>query len=115
MLINKRKKKIGIKKLKNPEAFIDYSQTIDDDHENLEDYNPTNKRKVLTMFDDMIVDMESNKKFNHIVTELSLRGQKLNISLVFISQSYFKLPKTVTLNVTHYCIIKFLTKNNFNK
>ena len=53
------------------------------------------------MFDDMIVDMESNKKLSPIVTELFLRGRKLNISLVFISQSYFKVPKTIRLNATH--------------
>ena len=61
MLINGREN-VGIKKLKNLKAFIDYSQTIDYVYENLEDYNPTKKRKVLTVFDDMIVDMDANKK-----------------------------------------------------
>ena len=58
------------------------------------------------MFDDMIADMESNKKVNPKVTELFLKGTKLNISLVFISQTYFKVPKTTTLNATHYFIMK---------
>ena len=69
---------------KNPE-FIDYSQTILDVYENLEDYNPTKKNRVLIVFDDMIADMESNKKLNPIVTELFIRGRKLNILLVFTS------------------------------
>ena len=59
--------------------------------------------------------MESNKKLSPIVTELFLRGRKLNISLVFISQSYFKVPKTIRLNATHYFIIKIPNKDNFNK
>ena len=87
-------KKVGIKKLKNPKAFIDYSQTIDDIYENLEDCNSRKKRKVVIVFDDVITDMEANKKLSPIVTELFLRGRKVNISLVFISQSYFKVPKT---------------------
>ena len=61
LLINGREK-VGIENLKNPKAFIDYSQTIDDVYENLEDYNPTKKRRVLIVFDDMIADMKSNKK-----------------------------------------------------
>ena len=93
MLINGRGK-VGIGILKKPKAFIDYySQRIDDLYDNLEDYNPTNKRIVLVVVDDMIADMESHK----IVTELFLRGRKLNISLIFISLSYFKVPKTIRL------------------
>ena len=61
LLINRREK-VGIKQTKNPKAFIDYSQTIDDFNENLEDYNPIKKIQVLIVFDDMIADMESNKK-----------------------------------------------------
>ena len=91
LLINRRKK-VGIKKLKTSTAFIDYSQTIDDVYENLEDYDPLKKRKVLIVFDDMIADVEDNKKSSPIVIELFLRGTNLNMSLVFISQSYFKVP-----------------------
>ena len=61
MLINGREK-VGIKILKNPKAFIDYSQKTDDVYENLEDYNSTKKRRVLILFDDMIADLKSNKK-----------------------------------------------------
>ena len=69
LLINDREK-VGTEKLKNPKAFIDYPQTIDNVYENLKDYNPTKKRKVLIAFDDMIADIEANKKLSLIVTEL---------------------------------------------
>ena len=59
-----------MKKLKNPKAFIDYSQITDDVYENLESCNPAKKRKVLIVFDDMIADMESNKKLSSINTDL---------------------------------------------
>ena len=91
---------MGIEILKSPKAFIDYSQTIDDVYEGSEDYNPTKKRRVLIVFDEMIADMESNKKLSHKVTELFLRGRKLKISLVFISQFYFRVPETIRLNGT---------------
>ena len=97
LLINKREK-VGIANLKK--ALIDFSQTIDDVYKTLEYYNPK-ERRVLTVFDDMIVDMKSNEKLSPIVTDLFFRGIKLNISLVFISQPYFKMPKTIKLNGTH--------------
>ena len=109
MLINGTEK-VGIKILKNSTAFIDYSQTIDDVYENFEDYNPTKKRRVLTMFLNMIADMEFNKKLSPIVTELILRGIKLSISIVFIWQSYFKVSKTIRLNATHCLIVKIPNK-----
>ena len=65
------------------------------------------------MFDDVIADMKSNKKLIPIVTELFLRGGKLNIPCVFISQSYFKVPKTIRLNVTHCFIMKIPNKSEF--
>ena len=111
LLINGREK-VGIKNSKNPKAFIDYSHTIDDVYENLEDYNPTKKRGVLIVFDGMIVDIKSNKTIRPTVKELFLRGRKLNISLVFISQSYFKVSKTIRLNATHYFTMKI---RNFSK
>ena len=100
--------RVGIKTLKNPKAFIDYSQTIDDVYTNLKDYDPTKKRRVLIVFDDMIADMGSNKKLSPVVTELFLRGRQLNISLVFISQSYFKDYKTK-------CNTFFYHKNFYQK
>ena len=66
---------------------------MDDIYKNIEEYNPNKKRKILIVFDDMIADMLSNKKLNPIVTELFIRGRKLNISLVFITQSYFTVAK----------------------
>ena len=77
---------------------------------NLEGYNPIKKRKVLRTFDNMIAHMESNKKLSPIVTEFFLRGRKRNIWFVFISQSYFKVPKNIRLNVTHYFIMKIPNK-----
>ena len=95
---------------------IDYSQTTDVVYENSKDYNPSNKRKVLIVFDDMIVDMEANKKsLIAIVTEVFLRGRKLNISPVFISQSYFIMPKIIRLNMTYYFIMKITNKEISNK
>ena len=109
MLINGREK-VGVGILKIPKEFIDYSQAIDYVYENLEDYNPTKKRRALIVFDIMIADMKSNKELSPIVTELFLREKKLNISLVFISESYFKVPKTIRLNAAHYFILKIPNK-----
>ena len=81
----------------------------------MEDYNPTKERRVLIVFDDMIADMESNKKLSPKVTELFLRGRKLNISLVFISQSYFKERKTIKLNVIHYFIMEIPNKRELQQ
>ena len=67
------------------------------------------------MFDDIIANMESNKKLSPIVTELFLRGRKLNISLVFILQSYFKVPNTIRLNATHYFIMKIPNKRELQQ
>ena len=114
MLIN-GKGKVGIKNFKNPKAFIDYSRKVDDVYENLEGYNPTKKRRVLIVFDDMIAIIESNKKLGPIVTELFLRGKNLNISLVFISQSYLKVPRTIRLNGTHDFIMKIPNESELIK
>ena len=79
-------------------------------YKNIEEYNPNKKQKVLIVFDDMIADILSNKKLNPIVTELFIRGIKLNISLVFITQSYFSVPKNIRLNLTHNFVMKILNK-----
>ena len=63
----------------------------------------------------MIADMINNKKLNSIVTELFIRGRKLNISLVFITQSYFKVPKDVRLNTTHFFIMKIPNKRELQQ
>ena len=72
----------------------------------IEDYNPNRQRKILIVFDDMIADIMSNKKFQAIIKELFIRCRKLNISHLFITQSYFFVPKDVRLNSTHYLIMK---------
>ena len=114
-MLSKGREKVGIKILKNPKAFIDYSQTIDNVYENLEDYNPTKRRRVLILFHGMIADMESNKNLSPIVTEIFLRGKKLNISLAFISQHYCKVPKTVRLNATRYFIMTIPNKRELQQ
>ena len=73
---------------------------MDDVYNNMNDYIPTRKRKILIVFDDMINDIMTNKKFQAIVKEIFIRCRKLNISLVFIRQSYFSVPKKVRLNST---------------
>ena len=83
---------------------------MDDIYKNIEEYNPNKKRKILIVFDDMIADMLSNKKLNPIVAETFIKGRKLKISLVFITQSHFSVPKNIKLNSTHYFVIKIPNK-----
>ena len=86
-----------------------------DVHKNIDDYNPRKKCKVLIVFDDMIADMINNKKLDSIVTELFIRGRKLNFSIVFLTQSYFKVPKDVRLNSTHFFIMKIPNKRELQQ
>ena len=79
---------------------------MDDVYENINDYNPIRKRKKLIVFDDMIADIMANTKFQAIIKELFVRCRKLYISLVFITQSYFSVPKDARLNSTHNLIMK---------
>ena len=79
---------------------------MDDIYENMEECNPNKERKILIVFNDMIADMHSNKKLQPIVSELFIRGRKLNIFLEFITQFYFAKSKNIRLNSTHYFIIK---------
>ena len=82
---------------------------------NIDKYNVDKEHKILIVFDDMIADMINNKKLNSIVTELFIRGRKLNISLAFITQSYFKVPKDVRLNSTHFFIMKIPNKRELQQ
>ena len=86
-----------------------------DVYKNIKKYNLGKKGEVLIVFDEMIADIISNKKLNPLVTELFIEGRKLNISIVFITQSYFKVSKEVRLNSTFFLLWKFQTKENFNK
>ena len=108
-ILIKKREDAGIKHLNDPNAFIECSNTMDDVYENINDYNPIRKRKKLIVFDDMIADIMGNKKFQAIIKELFIRCRKLNISLAFITQSYFSVLKDVRLNSIHYLI---MTINN---
>ena len=94
---------------------MEYSNDMQDVYKNIEDYNLIKKRIVLIIFDDMIADMLNNNKLNPIVTELFIRGRQLNISIVFITQSYFKVPKDVRLNSTHFFIMKIPNKRELQQ
>ena len=113
-LINIREK-VGIDHFNNLKVFIKYSNDMHDVYKDINEYNIDKVPKILIVFDDMIADMINNKKLNSTVTELFIRGRKLNISLVFITQSYSKIPKDVRLNTTSFLSQKFQTKENFNK
>ena len=80
-----------------------------------DEYNIDKKRKILIVFDDMIADMINNKKLYSIVTELFIRGRKLNISVIFITQSYFKVPKDIRLNTTHLFMTKIPNKRELQQ
>ena len=88
---------------------------MDDIYKNIEEYDPNRKRKISIVFDYMIADMFSNKKLNSVVTELLIRGRKLNISLVLIKQSYFAVLKNIRLNSTHCFIMKIPNKRELQQ
>ena len=94
---------------------MEYSSDMLDIYKNIEDYNPDKKRKVLIVFDDMIADMINNKKLNSRVTELFVRGRKVSISIIIITQLYFKVPKEIRLNTTHFFIIKIPNKRELQQ
>ena len=106
----KNRENAGIKLVNDSNAFIECSNTMDDIYENIDEYNPNRKRKILIVFDAMIADIMANKKFQSIIKELFIRCRKLNISLLFITQSYFSAPKDVRLNSAHYFIMKIYNK-----
>ena len=108
-LINKREK-AGIKNLNDPHAFIEYSNDMNDVLEDTNNYNKNRDKKVLTIFDDMIADIMTSENYKVIVKELFIRCRKLNISIVFITQSYFRTPKDARLNSTHYILMKIGNK-----
>ena len=108
-LINKREQ-AGIKNLNDPHAFIEYSSDMNDVLEDINNYNKKRDKKVLIIFDDMIADIMRSEKFKGIVKELFIRCRKLNISIVFITQSYFRTPKDARLNSTHYILMKIGNK-----
>ena len=105
----------GLKNFNDAKAFMEYSNDMDDIYKNIEEYKANKNRKILIVFDVMIADMLSDKMLNPIVTELNIKGRKLNISLVFITQSYFAVPKNIRLNSTHYFIMKIQSKQELQQ
>ena len=100
----------GINHLNDSKPFIECSNTMNDIYEDINTYNPNRRRKILTVFDDMIADIMTNKRFQAIIKELFIRCKKISISLVFLTQSYFSVPKDVRLNSMHYFIMKINNK-----
>ena len=86
-----------------------------DIYKNIEKYNLNKERKTLIIFNDIIADVLSSKQLQPIVSELFVKGRKLNIYLIFISQSYFAVPKNVRLNFTQYSIMKILSKQELQQ
>ena len=113
-LINKREG-TGLKHFNDSKAFTEYSNDMYDVYKNIDEYNIDKERKILIVFDYMIAGKTSNKRLNSIVTEQFIRGRKLNISLVFITQSYFNIPKDFRMNTTHFFIMKISNKREFQK
>ena len=110
-LRNKREQ-AGIKNLNNPKAFIEYSNDMDDVLDDINNYNKNRDKKVLIVFDDMIADVEYDKIFKRIIKELFYRTRKINVSIVFITQSYFGALKDARLNSTHYILMKIGNKKS---
>ena len=101
--------------LDDSKAVMEYSNDMDDIYKNIEEYNPNKKQKILIVFDDTIADMLGNKKVNPIVTELFIRGRRLNISLVLIAQSYFAAPINIRRNSSHYFVMKIPNKRELQQ
>ena len=97
---NKREQ-AGIKNLSDPKAFIEYSDDMDDVLDDINNDNKNRDKKVLIIFDDMIADIEYNKNFKRIIKELFYRACKINISIVFITQSYFRALKDARAHIIH--------------
>ena len=88
-LLIENREKTEIKNLNDPTAFTEYSNDMNDVFSNIDDYNKEGKRRVLIIFDDMVADIMSDKKFKAIIKELFIRSRKLNISIVFITKILF--------------------------
>ena len=108
-LINRREI-AGIKNLNDPKVFIEYSDDMDDVLDDINNYNKNRDKKVLIVFDDMIADIEYDKKIKKIIKELVFRVRKINVSIVFITQSHFRALKDARLNSTHYILMKIGNK-----
>ena len=107
--------KVDLNHYDDLKAFIENSNDMQDVYKTDKEYNIDKERKILRFFDDIIADMINHKKLNSIVTDLFIRGRKLNISLVFITKSYFKVPKNVRLNSTHFSIMNIPNKKEIQQ
>ena len=101
----KKRENVGTNHFNGPNAFIECSNRMDDVYPNIDDYN-LSRKKILIVFNDRIADIMTNKKFQTIIKEPFIRCRKVIISLVFITQSYFSVPKDVRLNSIHYLIMR---------
>ena len=113
-LINKREQ-AGIKNLNDSHAFIEYSDDMNDVLDDINNYNKNRDKKVLIVFDHMIADIEYNKKFKRIIKELFYRARKINVSIVFITPSYFRALKDARLNSTHYILMRVGNKKELKR
>ena len=113
-LINKRES-AGINHFNDRKAFIEYSNDMRNVYKFFNEYNLDKENKILIVFDDIVADITSRKKLNSVVIELFIGGRKLNIYLVFITQSYFKAPKDGRLNSYHFFITKTLNKRELQQ
>ena len=111
---NKREQ-AGIKNLNDPHAFIEYSDDMDNVLDDINNYNKNRDKIVLIVFDDMIADIEYNKKIKRIIKELFYRARKINVSIVFITQSYFRALKDARLNSKHYILMKIGNKKELKR
>ena len=105
----------GKQHLNDSNAFIDFSNTVDEVFENVDNYNPCRKKKILVLLDEMIADIMTNKKRQAIIKEKFIRCRKFNTLLVFIMQSYFFVPKDVRQSWTLYLTTKSTKKLDENE
>ena len=111
----KKREDVGIKHLKDPKVFTEYPPCMDDVYNNINDYSLNRKRKILIVFEEMIVNIMTNKYFQAIIKELFIRCRKLNLSLVFMTQSDFFVEKEFRLNSTHQLIMKIHNKREMQQ
>ena len=112
--INKREQ-AGIKNLNDPHPFIEYSNDMNDALDDINGYNKNRDKKVLIVFHDMIADIEYNKNFKRTIKELFYRTRKINVSIVFFTQSYFRALKDAIINSTHYILMKIGNKKELKR
>ena len=111
----KKRENAGIKYLDNPRAFTEYSNSMNNVYNNIDDYNLKREKKVLIVFHDMIADIMTIKRFQAIIKDLFIRCRKLNISLLFIAQFHFSDSKEVSVNSTHYLLMKIYNRRELQQ